>query len=146
MKKPGIWDPFRQESPVPPKAPVRTELAIDPDSKKSCVAFTGSHYGINVWVETQSDDMELQAREQLAQLLFLLLKNPVAKPFLDGAGVRSGAVTSGSVLAENTEWAVTLDGVSPSERVGYALREIQKNTVDAEKLFAKYGVVPFIKM
>ena len=149
MKKPGIWDPFRQEVPAPPKttAPAVDDFEVNDETKElRCISFPGERYGVNVWVEDEDDDNENVARNRLARVLCLLFRNTQVVPTLSSAGISLGAKPEGVVIGGDTAWAVTIIGPSPIEQVARALRELERANVTAKSTLAKYGVVPYLKV
>ena len=77
-KKPGIFDPWRQQAQPPPVAAKPPASDEDRKFEERCVTYAGRRAGLNVWVDATSQQPELDALEAVRSLLTQLreLRDP----------------------------------------------------------------------
>ena len=85
--KPGIFDPWRQENPVPAAENyVQTADADSTDSSDPfCARFAGRRYSINVWLKAEEPDSAQKAVGAIIDAIYALSR--AAPKALEGSAV-----------------------------------------------------------
>src|SRR4051812_49005784 len=132
-KKPGVFDPFRQNVEPPPPDPTEMDpqdIALDAEAAASqprgCVTFSGNRFGINVWVPTNIEDREFEAREQLGRLIHEFAANTVLWPVLAMNGFVLGEAENGVVVGVKPNAFTLLNTATPTEKLAGMLRVLEK--------------------
>jgi hypothetical protein len=98
IKKPGVYDPWRQEAP-PTEVPKVRDLD-DTHPEESCVNFKGLRTGINVWLpQDEYEHPDVQAQHIMVACVRALTTTEVQRLLFASWGVyltpREGAVKLG---------------------------------------------------
>lgn len=148
--RPGVFDPFRQETPPaagdaepldPQSAALDAEEAAA--TPRRCVTFPGNRYGVNVWVTADGADAEADARMTLGEMVHEMYRNPLLAGQLHREGIRRSAgegIPVGAGL--HTIWVLD---AAPSDRLGRVLRRLDASYTYVNPILRKYGVVPFLR-
>lgn len=155
-RKPGIFDPWRQEAP---KAEPRLEKKPPPSDPTEvevlhAVQFVGIRAGITAWVSSKvEEDRVLAARESIAALVLKFLASPVREHLLS-QGIQEGWVDKPHVVhIGGHPHRISVETNSEGDRtagraidnLALALRHVLQNYPSLEPLFTAARVRPFIK-
>ena len=104
-KKPGIFDPWRQQTQPPPAAPSGQEDGDERRLEERCITYAGKRAGINVWVDAADADPEHTALTAVQSLLEGLrrIKDPAVQASLQKYGLETPV---SSVDAERAAMAI----------------------------------------
>ncbi len=161
-KRPGIFDPWRQEAPppvdeTPARRTVGDPLPGDESEELTCVQFNGIRAGIYVWIPARGTDpatYSAAGRSLLVDLLHRIYAQDGAAAIFKSWGIYLGEVSQPNpvVLGDGPKKvtvsvAVADDRTVPRavDNLTLALREVSQRSPAVSEVLSALKVRPYLK-
>lgn len=157
-KKPGIFDPWRQEeAPPKPSMPTPIELADDGDKVEHCVRYPGYRAGLNVWLPGLGREDEaamVEARDRLIDAVHKVSAIEEGARVFKTWDIHLGTVEHGSAVTfSDGKRAVTIIAAYTGEQMGgraidclsLALREASNASDRVAEILTALRIKPYVK-
>lgn len=150
-KRAGIFDPWRQERPLPPPEPRPVSLEESGDEAKP-FRFAGKRGGIIVWLPTQDDARALiQAKTNILAAVIKLLADPALFPIFRTRGISTETIDTDQEryvthFSDGSRTVVVRGGYDDAvDAITFALREAMRAKDTVAPYLTSLGVRPYIK-